>query len=37
MSWGDVSQEEKGHVMYPSIEQAGNDFHVVEFRWLAVV
>ena len=26
MSWGDVSQEEKGHVMYPSIEQAGNDF-----------
>ena len=26
MSWGDVSQEEKGHVMYPSIEQAGDDF-----------
>ena len=25
MSWGDVSQEEKGHVMYPSIEQAGDD------------
>ena len=26
MSWSDVSQEEKGHVMYPSIEQAGDDF-----------
>ena len=26
MSWGDVSQEEKGHVMYPSIEQAGDGF-----------
>ena len=25
MSWGDVSREEKGHVMYPSIEQAGDD------------
>ena len=25
MSWGDVSQEENGHVMYPSIEQAGDD------------
>ena len=25
LSWGDVSREEKGHVMYPSIEQAGND------------
>ena len=25
MSWGDVSQEEKGHVMCPSIEQAGDD------------
>ena len=25
MSWGDVSREEKGHVMYPSIEQAGNE------------